>query len=174
MTQHTPRIGLEVRKKAEPYATFFKMLGVELFLDRTGDGQTTVSNKRERIDDLVRKLGDILDCETLSEAEAAVLHGQLNFAQRQYYGCSLKPLWFACRRFWKVDGSISIKKSFVTLLGLEVAPPSAEQKSYLQEGLGFRSWFHQFDALHDLIHCVKVQISSLLQKLFPYEKILAL
>ena len=78
-------------KKAEPYATSFKVLGVELFLDRTGDGQITVSNKRERIDDLVRKLGDILDRGTLSGAEAAALHGQLNFEQGQYYGCSLKP-----------------------------------------------------------------------------------
>ena len=45
-------------KKAEPYANSFKVLGVELFLGGAGEGQITVSNKRERIDDLVRRLGE--------------------------------------------------------------------------------------------------------------------
>ena len=78
-------------KKAEPHAASFKVLGVELSLQSSAEGQITVSNKRERVDDLVQKLSDILDKGTLSGAEAASLHGQLNFAQGQYYGCSLKP-----------------------------------------------------------------------------------
>ena len=40
---------------------------------------------------LVKNLGQILDRRTLSGAEASTLHGQLNFAQGQYFGCSLKP-----------------------------------------------------------------------------------
>ena len=78
-------------KKAEPHALSFKVLGVELVLNEANQGQITVSNKRERIDDLVQRLGHILDRGTLSGAEAAALHGQWNFAQGQYCGCSLKP-----------------------------------------------------------------------------------
>ena len=44
-----------------------------------------MSNKRERIADLVKTLGQILDKGTLSGAEAPTLHGQLNFAQGQYF-----------------------------------------------------------------------------------------
>ena len=78
-------------KKAEPHALSFEVLGVKLVLSDSSWGQISVSNKRERIDDLVQRLGHILDRGTLSGAEAAALHGQLNFAQGQYYGCSLKP-----------------------------------------------------------------------------------
>ena len=67
------------------------MLGVELDLSKSQRGSITVSNKRERVDDLVKTLGQILDKGTLSGAEAPTLHGQLNFAQGQYFGCSLKP-----------------------------------------------------------------------------------
>lgn len=54
-------------------------------------GKIVVSNKPERIDDLVRTMGDILDKGFLSGSAAASLHGHLNFAQGQYYGCTLKP-----------------------------------------------------------------------------------
>ena len=47
--------------------------------------------KPERIDDLVRTMGEILDKGYLSGSAAASLHGQLDFAQGQYYGCTLKP-----------------------------------------------------------------------------------
>ena len=50
-----------------------------------------MSNKRERVDDLVSSLRKILDRGTLSGAEASSLHGQLNFVQGQYFGCSSKP-----------------------------------------------------------------------------------
>ena len=79
-------------KKAEPHGSVFKVLGVELDLSNSCQGSITVSNKRERVDDLVKNLGEILDRGTLSGAEASTLHGQLNFAQGQYFGCSLKPI----------------------------------------------------------------------------------
>ena len=78
-------------KKAEPHCSAFKVLGVELDLSESHRGSITVSNKRERVDDLVKTLGRILDKGTLTGAEASTLHGQLNYAQGQYFGCSLKP-----------------------------------------------------------------------------------
>ena len=78
-------------KKAEPHCSAFKVLGVEMDLGKSQQGSITVSNKRERVDDLVKNLGQILDRGTLSGAEASTLHGRLNFAQGQYFGCSLKP-----------------------------------------------------------------------------------
>ena len=78
-------------KKAEPHMPCFKVLGVLLDMTESSKGKAVVSNKPERIDDLVQVLVDILDKGYLTGSEAASLHGQLNFTQGQYYGCVLKP-----------------------------------------------------------------------------------
>ena len=78
-------------KKAEPPGERFKVLGVELDFSNSRDGSLVVANKADRISDLVSSLGDIVRKEKLTSSEASSLHGQLSFAQGQYYGCSLKP-----------------------------------------------------------------------------------
>ena len=78
-------------KKAEPHMPCFKVLGVLLDMTESSKGKVVVSNKPERIDDLVQIMVDILDKGYLTGSEAASLHGQLNFTQGQYYGCVLKP-----------------------------------------------------------------------------------
>ena len=78
-------------KKAKPPLPSFKVLGVVMDMSHSSVGKLVVSNKPERIDDLVRTMGEILDKGYLSGSAAASLHGQLNFAQGQYYGCTLKP-----------------------------------------------------------------------------------
>ena len=78
-------------KKAEPPFPSFKVLGVVMDMSQSSVGKLVVSNKPERIDDLVRSMCEILDKGYLSGSAAASLHGQLNFAQGQYYGCTLKP-----------------------------------------------------------------------------------
>ena len=78
-------------RKAEPPLPCFKVLGVLMDMSQTSTGKIVVSNKPERIADLVRTMGDILDKGYLSGSAASSLHGQLNFAQGQYYRCTLKP-----------------------------------------------------------------------------------
>ena len=60
-------------------------------MSQSSVGKLVVSNKPERVDDLVQSTWEILDKGYLSGSAAASLHGQLNFAQGQYYGCTLKP-----------------------------------------------------------------------------------
>ena len=78
-------------KKAEPPLPCFKVLGVLIDMSESSSGKLVISNKPERVDDLVRTMGEILDKGYLTGSAAASLHGQLNFAQGQYYGCTLKP-----------------------------------------------------------------------------------
>ena len=78
-------------KKAEPPLPSFKVLGVVMDMSQSSVGKLVVSNKPERVDDLVQSMCEILDKGYLSGSAAASLHGQLNFAQGQYYGCTLKP-----------------------------------------------------------------------------------
>ena len=88
-------------KKAEPPGERFKVLGVELDFSNSRDGSLVVANKADRISDLVSSLGDIVRKEKLTSSEASSLHGQLNFAQGQYYGCSLKPAMVFLQRVMK-------------------------------------------------------------------------
>ena len=78
-------------KKAEPPLPCFRVLGVLMDMSHSSTGKLVVSNKPERVEDLVRTMGNMLDKGYLSGSAAASLHGQLNFAQGQYYGCTLKP-----------------------------------------------------------------------------------
>ena len=60
-----------------------------------------VANKADWISELVQSLGDIVKRGKMTSSEAASLHGQLNFAQGQYYGCSLKPAMVFLQRVMK-------------------------------------------------------------------------
>ena len=48
-------------RKAEPPLPCFSVLGVLMEMSQAFTGKIVVSNKPERIDDLVRTMGDILD-----------------------------------------------------------------------------------------------------------------
>ena len=115
-------------KKAEAHNSSFKVLGVELDLSRSQHGSIKVSNKKERVDDIVSSLERILDRGTLSGAEASSLHGQLNSAQGQYFGCSLKPtmvfLQKILRGWWSDDYQEELALVAVyTVAALRSCPP---------------------------------------------------
>lgn len=78
-------------KKAQPHAPVFNALGVTLDLTSVHQGVLTVYNKSERKKELMRQISEVLDRGRLTSAEAAALHGRLNFAQGQLFGCVLKP-----------------------------------------------------------------------------------
>lgn len=92
-------------KKACPPESSFKVLGVELDLSQTDRGTLIVANKQDRIENLTAFLAGLMKRGRISGSEAATLHGQLNFAQGQYYGCSMKPamsfLQTVMRTSWK-------------------------------------------------------------------------
>ena len=78
-------------KKAPPYAPIFKVLGVEVNLTEVDIGKLVIQNKPDRVGQIKQFICDVMDRGRMTSAEAATLHGQLNFAQGQYYGCVLKP-----------------------------------------------------------------------------------
>ena len=78
-------------KKAPQFSSAFRVLGVEVDLAGVGVGKLVVRNKPERVEQIKQFLCDVMDRQRITSAEASTLHGQLNFAQGQYYGCSLKP-----------------------------------------------------------------------------------
>ena len=92
-------------KKAFPPSSSFKVLGVELDLSKSCSGVVAVANKEDRIESLVLFLSGLMKKGRINSSEAATLHGQLNFAQGQYYGCSMKPamsfLQTVMRTSWK-------------------------------------------------------------------------
>ena len=88
-------------KKAEPHGESFRVLGVEISFEHSERGSFVVANKADRISELVQSLGDIVKRGKMTSSEAASLHGQLNFAQGQYYGCSLKPAMVFLQRVMK-------------------------------------------------------------------------
>ena len=92
-------------KKACPPESSFKVLGVELDLSQSCNGILIVANKKDRIESLVKSLSGLVERGRINGSEAATLHGQLNFAQGQYYGCSMKPamsfLQMVMRTSWK-------------------------------------------------------------------------
>ena len=92
-------------KKACPPESSFKVLGVELDLSQSCNGILIVANKKDRIESLVKSLSGLVERGRINSSEAATLHGQLNFAQGQYYGCSMKPamsfLQMVMRTSWK-------------------------------------------------------------------------
>ena len=78
-------------KKAPPFSQTFKVLGVEVDLSQVSNGKLVIKNKPDRVEQIKQFLCDVMDRGKITSAEAATLHGQLNFAQGQYYGCVLKP-----------------------------------------------------------------------------------
>ena len=99
-------------KKAPPFSHTFKVLGVEVDLSQVADGKLVIRNKTDRVEQIKQFLCDIMDRGKITSAEAATLHGQLNFAQGQYYGCVLKPgmafLQQILRDGWRPDLKTSL------------------------------------------------------------------
>ena len=81
----------EQGKKAKPHAPVFDALGVTLDLTACRKGSIKVYNKKSRVADLKLDASRILDKGEIRKAEASSLHGRLNFAQGQMFGCLLKP-----------------------------------------------------------------------------------
>ena len=115
-------------KKAPPFAATFRVLGVEVNLSQVGSGKLIVANKQERVEQIKQFLCDIMDRQKITSAEASSLHGQLNFAQGQYYGCSLKPgmafLQQILRDGWRPElkSSLGLCSAFL-VASLMGAPP---------------------------------------------------
>ena len=115
-------------KKAEPPCEKFRVLGVELNFAGAGDGSFVVANKEERISDLVQLLGTIVQREKLTGSEASSLHGQLNFAQGQYYGCSLKPAMVFLQKVMRLGWQSHFREELILMstylvTALRTCPP---------------------------------------------------
>ena len=106
----------------------FKVLGVEVDLSQISDGRLVIRNKPDRVEQIKHFLCDIMDRGKITSAEAATLHGQLNFAQGQYYGCVFKPgmafLQQILRDGWKQDlqTSLGLVMAFIAA-SLMSSPP---------------------------------------------------
>ena len=115
-------------KKAPPFSHTFKVLGVEVDLSQVADGKLVIRNKTDRVEQIKQFLCDIMDRGKITSAEAATLHGQLNFAQGQYYGCVLKPgmafLQQILRDGWRPDlkTSLGLVMAFIAA-SLMSSPP---------------------------------------------------
>ena len=115
-------------KRAEPPSEKFKVLGVELDFSGSCSGSFVVANKADRVSDLVSLLGDIVKNERLTSSEASSLHGQLNFAQGQYYGCSLKPAMVFLQRVMKLGWQSQFRDELILMAtylvtALRTCPP---------------------------------------------------
>ena len=115
-------------KKAPPFSHTFKVLGVEVDLSQVAHGELVIRNKPDRVEQIKQFLCDIMDRGKITSAEAAALHGQLNFAQGQYYGCVLKPgmafLQQILRDGWKPElkTSLGLVMAFIAA-SLMSSPP---------------------------------------------------
>ena len=115
-------------KKAEPPCEKFRVLGVELNFAGSSAGSFVVSNKEERISDLVQLLGSFVQRERITGSEASSLHGQLNFAEGQYYGCSLKPAMVFLQKVMQLGWRSCFQDEFILVstylvTALRTCPP---------------------------------------------------
>ena len=102
-------------KKASPPSSSFKVLGVELDLSKSCGGVVTVANKADRIESLVLFLAGLMKKGRINSSEAATLHGQLNFAQGQYYGCSMKPAMSFLQTVMKTSWKNSYSQDLIVM-----------------------------------------------------------
>eukprot|EP00435_Cladocopium_sp_Y103_P055901 s883_g18.t1 len=77
-------------KKATPFAPVFGALGVEFDLGKLQFGNFTVGNKPERLKRILRLVAKVVDDGRVSTADAASIHGLLNFASGFTLGKSLQ------------------------------------------------------------------------------------
>eukprot|EP00435_Cladocopium_sp_Y103_P057446 s2110_g19.t1 len=77
-------------KKAKPFDSTFGALGVEFNLKLLNQGMFTVGNKPERLQRILRMVTKVSDSGRVSPAEAASIHGLLNFASGFTLGKSLQ------------------------------------------------------------------------------------
>ena len=115
-------------KKASPPHCSFKVLGVELDLSKSCDGTLIVTNKKDGIESLMKFLQGVMERGRLTGSEAATHHGQLNFAQGQFYGVSLKTAMSFLQAVMKTSWKGSYKQDLVVmctylLTSLVTCPP---------------------------------------------------
>ena len=73
-------------KKALEFASSFDVLGISLDLSYCSRGSFALNNKASRIEKILTQVDAFVTKGCLTQAEAAQVHGILNFAQGQYLG----------------------------------------------------------------------------------------
>ena len=127
--------------KLVPYAECCKVLGVELFLNKTPQGTFDVRNTQSRADELIQSISEILEAGYLSKSEGEKLRGRLQFASNQLFGRRFRN----CLQELNIHLSRSLRtlspnleaafKLMVNLLGRN-APRTV--------GVGHTDWFHLY------------------------------
>ena len=122
-------VGDSLARAKRPHRSLIhsRVLGVEVDLSQISDGRLVIRNKPDRVEQIKQFLCDVMDRGRITSAEAATLHGQLNFAQGQYYDCVLKPgmaFLQILRDRWKQDlqTSLGLVMAFIAA-SLMSSPP---------------------------------------------------
>jgi hypothetical protein len=78
-------------KKDLPFSPQFKMLGVNVNLEKLHTGTLEISNVKSRIEEIIASITAIIDLGQLDAATAASLYGRLNFALSSVFGKGAAP-----------------------------------------------------------------------------------
>ena len=73
-------------KKAEPFGTSCKALGIQFDLSQSSSGVAELVNTEERVDELCALLNEVVSEKFISGATARRLHGRMVFADAQLFG----------------------------------------------------------------------------------------
>ena len=86
-------LGWRISKhKLIDFDSFCKVLGVHLDLRQSGDRLCFVSNMEDRVEELVKGIGEIMTSKLLTRAEGERLRGRLRFASSQVFGRKFRRL----------------------------------------------------------------------------------
>ena len=87
-------------KKALDFSQVFDVLGISLDLSGCNRGNFSINNKASRVEKILSQVDQFVTRGSMTSAEAAQVHGILNFAQGQYLGRVLQP---AMRFFQRIS-----------------------------------------------------------------------
>ena len=87
-------------KKALDFSQVFDVLGISLDLSGCNKGNFSINNKASRVEKILSQVDQFVTRGSVTSAEAAQVHGILNFAQGQYLGRVLQP---AMRFFQRIS-----------------------------------------------------------------------
>ena len=86
-------LGWRISKhKLIAFDSLCQVLGVHLDLRQSGDQLCFVTNTEDRVEELVKDIGDILTSKLLTRAEGERLRGRLQFASSQVFGRKFRRL----------------------------------------------------------------------------------
>ena len=90
---HSPFLGWRISEhKLIAFDSLCQVLGVHLDLRQSGDPLCFVTNTEDRVEELVKDIGDILTSKLLTRAEGERLRGRLQFASSQVFGRKFRRL----------------------------------------------------------------------------------